>query len=378
MLNQVEDAYSPYSVWELPDDYLSRNAFDLAIKRLDMTSSPGYPFMKESPTNGSWLKWDGFRADPIQLDRLWFKVQVLLRNDPDYVLRAFIKQEPHKKVKAREGRWRLIVASSLDVQVLWSMMFGIHNDLEIENSYDLPSQQGFKMIGGSWKTYLKSWKSRNLVVGLDKSAWDWTAPYWLIKLELQLRKRLCRGRFVEEWFDLAERMYARMFENPIVILSDGRMFRQTIPGVMKSGCVNTISTNSHCQVLLHAFVCYDMGLPPEPWPVCCGDDTLQSADHTTDVTLYERYGVVVKSASDSVEFMGHEFTDNGPHPLYMPKHMKRLLYTRDEHLVEYFDAMARMYVHTRYFDIWNLLALKAGVKLPYSREYYLNWFDYEE
>lgn len=361
----------------MQDDFLSWKAFGAAIRRLDMTSSPGYPYMREATTNALWLKWDGVNVDSMQKQRLWHDVQLVLSDEFEGYLRVFVKQEPHKQRKMLDKRWRLIVASSLPVQVAWHMLFYQLNDLEIDNSYEIPSQQGILLVKGGWRQYYNSWVERGLVCGLDKSAWDWTAPKWAIDMDLELRRRLGRGDKMDEWHRIAKSLYRRMFEDPKLILSDGTVYQQKVPGIMKSGCVNTISTNSHCQVFVHLAVCIENNLPMYPLPVCCGDDTLQAVVHVNDLEAYRRFGVVVKSASDNIEFVGHEFDARGPQPMYILKHLKKVQYTTDEILSQYLDSMARMYTHSDYYVVWETLAEELGIDLPMSRESYTYWYDYD-
>nr|WKV33698.1 MAG: RNA-dependent RNA polymerase [Riboviria sp.] len=314
-----------------------------------MTSSPGLPYCREATTNRDWLEWNGVSCSNFKLDRLWHDVQSVLAGRWEHLIRVFVKQEPHKKAKVVEKRWRLIMASSLSVQLVWHMLFSYQNDLEIKNAYHIPSQQGVVLVNGGWKRYRQQWLAKGLTCGLDKSAWDWTCASWLLDADLEFRFRSGSGRRMIEWRQLAREMYDRMFVDPVLVLSNGTMWRQVVPGVMKSGCVNTISTNSHCQVFVHFLTCFEQGISPFPVCVACGDDTLQAAEHCADISVYHKFGVKVKSASDDMEFVGHEITSHGPHPLYMAKHVKKLRYVSEEILPQYFDAMARMYVHTRYF-----------------------------
>lgn len=365
--------------WRLPDNFLTFEMFEEAVRRLDMSSSPGIPYMKEATTNGQWLGWNGIEVDHLKLQRLWYDVQCVLEGKSgSNLIRVFVKQEPTKMSKVREGRWRLIMASSLAVQVAWQMLFRFHNDREIQQSYFIPSQQGIKLVGGGWKRYRAQWEHYELTNGLDKSAWDWTMPYWCIMLDLQFRKRMGTGSQLGKWFEIATMLYDRMFKDPILVTSDGRMFRQRVPGIMKSGCLNTISTNSHGQVMIHCAVCYDEGISVHPICKACGDDTLQHTKHCLNIAAYTKYGIIVKSASECMEFVGHEFTSRGPHPLYMAKHLKKVQYVPEKDMAQYLDSMARMYVHTRYFDLWRSIALASGYDLPLSYEAYLYWYDYAE
>lgn len=377
ILYHMEQAYSKV-VWQLPDDFDTRDAFDRVLERLDMQSSPGYPYMREATTNGQWLEWNGVEMSKRKVDRLWHDVQQVVNDEWEQVLRVFIKQEPHKLTKVRDGRWRLIMAASLPVQVFWHMLFSYMNDLEIEESYVIPSQQGIVLVNGNWKDYKRQWDYHGLTCGLDKSSWDWTAPFWTLKLDLIFRYRMGRGDRLLEWLKHAQLAYYYMFSEPTLLLSDGTCLRQVVPGIMKSGCVNTISTNSHCQLFIHMAVCFDKGWDIHPLPRACGDDTLQHVKHTTDVQAYEKYGVVIKEVSETAEFVGHTFTDHGPVPNYWFKHLKKLLWQKDEFMGQYLDSMARMYVHTDYYIFWERIARCLGEPLPLSRAAYKYWYDYEE
>lgn len=362
-------------VWDLVDDFDQRGSFDKALRRLDMTSSPGIPYLREATTNGKWLKWNGLEVCSIQADRLWYDVQQVLQGNWETELRVFIKQEPHKLKKVQEGRWRLILASPLCVQVAWQMMFSEAYDKDIDNAYYIPSQQGAVFVGGGWKLFTQMWAQQGLTCGLDKEAWDWTAPAWVFDVCLQLTGRLMRGSRREDWQRIAKSLHKDMFEDPILVLGSGMRYKQLYPGIMKSGCVGTININSRSQVAVHLIASYMMGVDPRPLPACCGDDTIQHVRHTSYLEVYERLGVRIKSVSDTLEFMGHDFPTSGPRPLYLMKHLKKAAYVREEDLGDYLDSMARMYVHTDLFWFWEKLATVLHRRLPLSRESYLYWYD---
>lgn len=367
--------------WKLPKNWWSHEAFLEAVRNLDMTSSPGIPYMKEAPTNGKWLKWDGILCDSLQLERLWYDVQKVKEPKFDLLLRVFIKQEPHKKRKAMEDRWRLIMAAPLSVQVAWQMCFRYMNDLEIEEAYHLPSQQGIVLVSGGWRQYQQQWKEQGQTCGMDKSAWDWTAPRWALALDLEFRKRMCNQGMNIAWEQISALLYHQMFDNPILVLSDGTAYRQVVPGVMKSGCVNTISTNSHCQVFIHIAVALTFKIPLKPLPRCVGDDTLCTQEQSPGgiISHYDTFGVILKSISDTLEFVGREFTDDGPIPMYIGKHVVKAQHVKEKDLPMYLDSMAREYCHSpEYFEVWKRLAECLDYPLPLSREAYLYWYDFPE
>lgn len=354
-----------------------------------MDSSPGIPYCRSATTNKDWLKWDGFNADPIQLQLLWIDVQHVLEGRYHSYYRSFIKMEPHKTSKCEDKRWRLIIASPLSVQLAWHMMFDFMNDREIDYALELPSQQGICLYHGDWKRFYKSWIDQGLTSSLDKAAWDWTAPCWALELDLELRFRLARGRAKEQWYEIARRLYDDAFVSPKIVTTEGIIFQQKHPGIMKSGCVNTISTNSHCQVFLHLAVCmgvnkhnctdlYEVKEDFLPLPACLGDDTLNSPRHvtTSHIEEYRRYGVQVKTVSDTMEFAGHTFTARGPIPTYRYKHLVRFMYMDPRNLEDYVNAMLRMYAHhDEMYEFWELMAEYLGLEVDWSRAATLFWYD---
>lgn len=372
----VEDAYAPTKM-EIPPDFMSYDSFLRAVKRLENSSSPGLPYSTRGTTIGDVLKFDGVWYDHIRLLELWHDVQVLIKGSFDEVLYSVvIKEEPHKQSKVDQNRWRLIIVSPLHVQIYWHMCFDFMNDKHIEQSYFIPSQQGLKLNSGGWRDYRTQWVGRGYDVGLDKSSWDWTVPAWKIEAVFELKKRMVFGARQEEWEHLAWKAYRSLYFDCVLVLSSGNMYRQVVPGVMKSGCVCTITDNSLMQVIDHVYVCLLAGLDFQPLPVACGDDTLQCASQVADISYYSALGVVVKSASAGLEFVGQEFLASGPFPLYLEKHLYKLPYST-EVLDEYLDAMMRMYCYTPLFDLWYEIAKHLGrLHCVRSRAYYLAWYDY--
>lgn len=267
------------------------------------------------------------------------------------------------------------MACPLDLQVLWHMVFARQNHIIVEKALELPSAQGMIIPFGQWRYHYNKWVQQGLTYGSDKSAWDWTVSEWMLELDLAFRNRIIHTD--NDWLKQATKLYNNAFGNTIIQLSDGRRFRQLYPGVMKSGCVNTISTNSHGQVMLHILYSLRKGIRVEPMLVAVGDDTLQDELHADDVDLYESFGVKIKSVSTTLEFLGREWTDIGMVPMYTSKHLFSLLYKSDQYIPEILDAYAREYVNSdEMFDFWAKLAHELGVgSKVYSRDYYKYWLN---
>ncbi|USL85432.1 MAG: hypothetical protein [Ixodes ricinus sobemo-like virus 1] len=374
----IEQAYKSVRS-HLPPDFLEYSHFQRVLYRLDRQSSPGYPFCSAATTIGDWLKFDGTLYDDYQCKKLWFNVNQLIDGDAeDVIFSVFIKDEAHKPQKLEQKRCRLIVASPLHFQVLWHMLFDVLNDAEIEKCLEIPSQQGISLSNGNWKLFYNLWKSRGYDVGLDKTAWDWTVTGWKLDMDLEIRNRLTCGPRKQEWYRLSRLMYDKAFKDPILMLSNGLLFRQLYPGIMKSGLVNTISTNSHLQVVDHIIVCKRNGFPIHPLPVTCGDDTLQREEQV-DVVEYRKLGAVIKSASSGLEFVGHDFADSGPIPLYLDKHLYNVchLENNEELITQYLDAMCRLYVNSPVYVVWERLAGLLGIEHSLmSHSYYWYWYHY--
>lgn len=375
MLRVMEEQYQSVA-WELPDDFDSKERYLSVLERLDKTSSPGIPYVREAPTIGEWLQFDGISYSPYRVESLWHDVKSVLQNNFEFYLRAFIKMEPHKKSKVSEKRWRLIFAFPLATTVVWHMLFDYMNDMIIENTASLPSQQGLKLSAGHWKFYYQQWVSKGFNVGLDKGGWDWTFPYWMLIDCLELRTRLARGTRVEEWRNIANLLYTQAYVNPRIVLEDGTIWQQTVPGIQKSGSVNTISDNGLAQQKAHIVVCLRTKARILPLPATVGDDSLHRKDQVEDLEPYRDLGIIVKSASEGLEFVGHDFLKTGPQPVYLEKHWCKLMYTSEEILPQVLDSMLRMYVHSPHYSKWEAITRKLGLSTKVkSRAYYLDWYD---
>lgn len=358
------------------DGFLSYDSFRVSIRALNFQSSPGYPFCRQFPTIGEWLGFDGFKFNELQVQTLWIMVQELVELDKiDCYWKVFIKQEPHKMSKVKEKKWRLIMCPPLDVQVLWQMTFSKQNDAEIDQSFSIPSQQGIILPMGGWKQYYHLWESTKLTHGMDMKNWDWTVSRWMIDADLEFRYRLVYGQECQKWKDTALKLYQNAFYEAKLLLSSGDVYQQTIPGIMKSGCVNTISTNSHLQVLLHHLYCIENSVSFEPMCRVVGDDKLVSSVHIQNLDWYQKYGVTVKEVNANIEFVGHRFTRDGPIPLYFLKHCFKLAHTPPELVPEVIDSYLRLYVNSPQFGFWMGVAHRLGLSgFVRSKSYYSFWY----
>lgn len=61
--------------WVIPDDFLQRSHFDRVVRRLDWTSSPGYPYLLHRTTNGQFFGVKEGEVDPDRADAVFAMVQ---------------------------------------------------------------------------------------------------------------------------------------------------------------------------------------------------------------------------------------------------------------------------------------------------------------
>lgn len=325
------------AITSLPDDFLCRSQFDRVVHDLQRQSSPGLPLCYQFPTNGDFI---GSVDQPKQanIEMLWnmVKEQICARkSDP---LRVFIKQEPHTMTKICNRRFRLIIGVSLVDQVIDHMLFGPLNKREIELFDRIPSAPGWSPVHGGWRMIPSDG------IGYDRSSWDWTVPAWLIGLDFELRRQLY-SNVTDEWVSLARHRYEAMYGSSLFQLSSGHQFRQSHPGIVKSGSVNTASSNSHMQLLLHAAAAYETKLDVSGFFLAMGDDTIQD---TTSPEYVEYLNSIVKVKPETRgEFCSFKFFPGGRfEPQRLGKHLMNLLFVPGKYLKDSLRSLQIIYARS--------------------------------
>ncbi|APG75798.1 hypothetical protein 2 [Hubei sobemo-like virus 23] len=335
LLDIAEDMFKP-ARWRIPDDFLSFNHYMRTLNQLVWTSSPGLPYMRTYPNNGGMFGVVDGVPNPEKCRYWWTIVQQKIRDQFSDYIRVFIKQEPITRKKFEQNRFRLIFSVSVLDQIIDHMLFGDFNDLVIENWYNLPTKVGWSPLGGGWKIIPKS-----KCHAIDKRAWDWTVKMWLIELEFMLRVRLC-DNMNPLWRALAFWRYKSLFMDAKFVNSGGLVFKQKFIGVMKSGCVNTIITNSIAQILLHLRICLELGLDIS-WIFSLGDDTLQELlSDPRYLELLKQFSLV-KECVIANEFAGMRYAGGVVDPLYKGKHAFNILHVNPKFGQEIAEGYSILY-----------------------------------
>lgn len=357
-----------YSLPPAPVDWFTRAKFDEALRGLDFTSTPGIPYMMEAPTIGQWLraKPDG-TYDQTQAERLWYDVNRLYQGSKEHVFRVFVKDEPHKKQKIEQKRWRLIVCASLSMQMLWRMALKHQNDYLNNNPYDLPSAHGLVFCYGGWRRFKQHVKSSGLRYSRDISSWDVFAPGWIFRCIREWRQR---AGGPADWLRVLDYLYDDAFVSPVLKFSNGMVVEQMYEGTMKSGLFVTISDNSAAQYGMHILACIRSGqIFGSMWAT--GDDVLQS--HISDKYLdeLESLGCVVKEFEQRLMFMGTDFEEE-PEPAYLEKHLVNSWIAESDH-AERIDSYLRLYAYSPWWWFWKYLAESRGLTTR-SQAFYQFWY----
>lgn len=305
--------------WTVPDDFMQRSHFERIVRNLDWNSSPGVPYCRFATTNRILFKVvDGVPNQQV-VDVFWNLVNKRLEDRDSDPIRMFIKPEPLTEKKLDQGRYRIISSVSVLDQIIDSMLFADFNQRIVETHHFHPIKVG-------WTPYKGGWKMMPIDgVSIDKSKWDFTVKSWMIALELDVRKALC-DNLSDYWVELATWRYRKLYHEAILQTSGGYLYRQKFSGYQKSGCVNTIVSNSIMQLILHCRVSNEIGEIPQ-WIAVLGDDTVQERTLLTKqyVEVLSQY-CLVKDVRSGVEFAGHRFMGFRIEPLYRGKHAFNMLH----------------------------------------------------
>lgn len=297
------------------------------------------------------MGWDGLTYDPIrvetakQLVRARFGALLAGQEIADD-LKVFVKQEPHKEKKILEGRFRLISAVSLIDTFVDRILFGWLGRKVLQTAGRTPCLVGWSPVRGGWIQLNDRFKGIP-VVCIDKEAWDWTVPAYLVDMWESFLTELPIGA-PDWWKKMVKTRLKLLFEKPYFQFEDGTRVRQEVKGIMKSGCYLTIILNSLSQSLLHYLTMARLGKPLNyKQPYTIGDDTVQESfpELREYVEVMEQLGPVLKGAKVQhfVEFAGFAFDGKTCWPAYWQKHLFNMAHA--EHLSETLKSYQYLYVH---------------------------------
>lgn len=265
--------------------------------------------------------------------------------DPIYV---FIKDEPHKREKLEKGRFRLISCVSLVDTLIERLLFSQQNQNEIALCDDLCYKPGMGLHDDGLKALYKWFQKVQEIFPIcstDVSAWDWSVPGWLLKLETCYRVAFEADRSRK----LLVVNYGHGLRNKVFNDSLGQLYEQMVEGIQPSGCYTTSSGNSHMRYMLASLVQLRCGV--DEW---CEYDGGQMGDDALErymqgmLEVYVGLGFTVKGVSvqprDHFDFCSTQWRNSwAGSPESFPKTLFRFLFKRksDPLYLQFREQLAR-------------------------------------
>lgn len=230
------------------------------------------------------------------------------------------------------------------------LLFGPFVYQEIKNPMEVTAKAGWAPLPGGYQRCVTEFPL-DLSIAVDKQAWDWTMPEWVIRAYFDAKVRQCKDPD-DYWLYMVFMRFSHLFgPNTLYVFPDGVVLRQTFWGCMKSGCLLTLSMNSAAQYFQHALACFRMGFTEVPKLWAMGDDNLIRMDPKyleQYLQLLSITGCIVKQAEMAREFAGfrmegHSLADASCIPLYEEKHKFMIAWMDESQEEEILMAFALLY-----------------------------------
>nr|UQB76111.1 RNA-dependent RNA polymerase [Flumine sobemo-like virus 31] len=328
-------------------------------------ASPGSPCALISNRNDDYMRRMGERFNDIVLDRiekiLSFSLEEIIlmgrkeRMDHGMMdpVRVFVKNEPHKLEKIKQGRVRLIMSVSL-VDKMIEMLISRHLcKLEIQNWQHLPSKPGIGFTRADNEQVFNDIMDCGLDMSYaDISGWDMNVKQWMIRDEAEAAIMLCVNSS-EQWEHLM-RCKAIIESESIYQFSDGILVAPRFKGIVNSGKLRTSRGNSFMRVRIADLV-------GSRKTIAAGDDTVENTVENAK-EKYLRYGVVLKDyvpVEDSFEFCSHYYAPGRTYAVNHEKLVMNLLHQEPKTNLELRMTMIgfedEMDSHPQYDDILRMI-----------------------
>lgn len=318
------------TVDRLITDFVNKNCIKL-------DASPGLPYSTTYPTNKSFLN----TSMQVIIGLVYTRIQLRLKHsdvvEPVEMLKlglcdpvkVFIKEEPHKIKKIREGRLRLIMSVSLIDKLIEMILIKTLKDKEIANWATIPSKPGMGFTTEmSNIVYTDVHTNFDRPVSTDVEGWDWCVLQWMLDADADMNIELCENPF-PEWISLM-RVTAIIEGNSIYVLSDSRMFTLTVRGIQNSGKLKTSMSNSKMRALAAILIGADNVM-------CMGDDDIEEFVEGA-AEKYAELGIKIKIYDEidkEFEFCSKIFHESGCYPVTYGKTLMRYLHQKPKNWIEY-------------------------------------------
>lgn len=376
LLQSREILLPQYLRHELPSDWSKEFLLGLQSlvsenkQFLKADSTPGVPYAMAAGRNDQLLEMLGQRFDELVIGRIvsrskftldeirqMTREELIINNLVDPV-RVFVKGEPHKIKKIREGRVRLIMSVSIVDKMVEMVLMRHLAKLEIQNWKTLPSKPGIGFSREDVRSVYKDVMDNLPMAATDIEAWDWSCQEWQLVEEAECAIELCRNA-TPEWSHLI-RATALIESRSTFQFSDGLLVAPDYTGIVNSGKFKTSRGNSFMRCQLAA-------LAGSVKCVAAGDDTVEKQIDGA-VEKYASFGFKIKAydaVTDRFEFCSRVYTEFGSWPVNFEKILMNLLHNVPKTSLEF-----RMYMTQFVDDLEYHPDFERIMKLVESTGYY--------
>lgn len=321
--------------------------FKNLLSYIKADSSPGVPLALVGATNGVVIKELGDELIECVLDRVERLLSYSLdeiegmsrkeRIDNNLVdpVRCFVKSEPHKVEKVREGRMRLIASVSLIDKLIEMALHRVLHKTEIQNWLHIPSKPGIgfskEMNDDVYESVMEHCKVEDQAY-TDISGWDWSVKEYMIRDCAEGEIRLCYNAS-DVWKHLV-RAEAIKESQTVYQFSDGVMVALNYNGVVNSGKYKTSRGNSWMRV----YLAHSIGAK---FCIAAGDDSVESWVDGAQAK-YALKGFTIKDyqrVETGFEFCSRWYQEGSSFPLNADKMLMNLLHSRIETEEQFYMAL---------------------------------------
>lgn len=345
-----------------PFDNLNPDPFncdlkDLIIQILNSTinrdANPGFPMNSLANTNAQLID----NSSNVIVGLVMYRLHCILSTEPESFLnkdgrvhisrclidpiRLFIKQELHSEKKLKDKRYRLIWSVSIIDQVIDRLLFRdlISEEIDYWQCFDSKGGAGLSLDSQATDLFnnIISRLGNNFITS-DVSNWDWSFRGWMfiasfIKVMMQrgygdntiyhfvlagLSDSSSKFRFMT-LPPYVRACWARivLMAHPPIGLSNGQLLQHGSYGIMKSGWLKTLETNSFCRSLLNRLICNGRC-------TAMGDDSAETTKLQPDelISRYQQLGIILTDVTkviapykQGIEFCSHKIYPSVAIPL---------------------------------------------------------------
>lgn len=305
----------------LIDKVISKSVFN-------KEGGPGIPMFKFGSDKGQILQ----EHRPLVIDLVYRRIR-LLRDTPHSdlleksaiqlvsegyvdIVKLFIKDEPHKKEKISNKRFRLIFSRSLIDEIVERVLFSELFDYFNARWTELSPSQGIGFTDEMSLSLVAKISSVLDKLGElesnDISGWDFSVTYQLLSELAKIYIELLRA---DDDCSNVIRNVVLCVARKVMCTSDGKLYIFLQDGVMSSGCYMTGNGNSIIRSFLATCVSIVLGARPEQmFSKTMGDDCIEDRfGGAKRSEVYLKFGfrvtdtAVIESKSSGFSFCSHWF-----------------------------------------------------------------------